>query len=614
MIYTIVDQMHRLGIESFVWHRTRDFSCTWFRHDTPIVHGSVLDLPADSVLVVPEYLVDPRLDPVPLGRSVVLSQNHFYSFHRRPAWEWATTYPGWSSAEAVWATSHAIQRTIHRISDLPVDHVPYVIDRDLFKPRAKQKTIVVMPRKRRFEAGLIYATLSDQLARRGWSIRIVDQLTEADTALALGEASVFVSLAEREGFGLPALEALASGCAVVGFDGHGGGEYFTDEVGWPVEDGDVEALVDSTAAAVDAVEAGWTMPQNVGRMLDEKYSTHAQMSALEQALARLRTSNRDEVVATATHLGDDFDVVSSMPERAFGDVREMLHAERRRGIELSARLEASADRENQEIQEIQALRTALTEVAGELETARDRVNAMVEEQADRDRTWEGMLNLAHLVPSEPLFPTISKPTSREVELVKSSGLFDEAFFALGTVEPHIGEPLSRFLECIGPTCRAPHPLFDPWFLYRGNARIPLVPLNPLILYLRHGRQWQLSPHPLFDVPYYLAANPDVLRERADPLIHYLAHGASEGRTPSPWFDPVWYMRRAVSNGDAEDGANPLIHYVTEGWKAGLSPSPRFDALAYSEEYPDAVEAGMNPMIHYLVFGRFEGRRVFAVAE
>jgi glycosyltransferase involved in cell wall biosynthesis len=39
-------------------------------------------------------------------------------------------------------------------------------------------------------------------------------------------------------------EAMASGCAVVGFDAGGGAEYLTDEISWPVPAGDIVGFVD----------------------------------------------------------------------------------------------------------------------------------------------------------------------------------------------------------------------------------------------------------------------------------------------------------------------------------------------------------------------------------
>ena len=55
--------------------------------------------------------------------------------------------------------------------------------------------------------------------------RVIDNCTEKVTGEILKSVSGFIALAENEGFGLPALEAMAAGCLVVSPRTIGGGEY-----------------------------------------------------------------------------------------------------------------------------------------------------------------------------------------------------------------------------------------------------------------------------------------------------------------------------------------------------------------------------------------------------
>jgi len=50
---------------------------------------------------------------------------------------------------------------------------------------------------------------------------------------------VFLSFGYPEGFSLPPVEAMASGCVVVGYHGRGGREYFDPSFSYPVEAGDI---------------------------------------------------------------------------------------------------------------------------------------------------------------------------------------------------------------------------------------------------------------------------------------------------------------------------------------------------------------------------------------
>lgn len=70
-------------------------------------------------------------------------------------------------------------------------------------------------------------------------------------AETLGESLLFASLGFQEGLGLPPLEAMAAGCIICGFDGHGGREYATQENGFWVAEGDLETFAQTLAGALD---------------------------------------------------------------------------------------------------------------------------------------------------------------------------------------------------------------------------------------------------------------------------------------------------------------------------------------------------------------------------
>lgn len=54
----------------------------------------------------------------------------------------------------------------------------------------------------------------------------VENLSQKQLATIMGKHQYYLTLTPIEGFGLPPLEAMASGCAVFGFNGYGGMEYF----------------------------------------------------------------------------------------------------------------------------------------------------------------------------------------------------------------------------------------------------------------------------------------------------------------------------------------------------------------------------------------------------
>lgn len=76
----------------------------------------------------------------------------------------------------------------------------------------------IMPRR-----GLLYR--EEKLT--SFEKRVIDNFTEKETAETLKSVSGFIALAEKEFFGLPALEAMAAGCLVVSPQTIGGGEYLS---------------------------------------------------------------------------------------------------------------------------------------------------------------------------------------------------------------------------------------------------------------------------------------------------------------------------------------------------------------------------------------------------
>ncbi|WP_051263119.1 glycosyltransferase family 4 protein [Tuberibacillus calidus] len=78
----------------------------------------------------------------------------------------------------------------------------------------------------------------------------------------------FLTLSETEGFGLMPLEAMACGACVIGYDGSGGRDYFTEDNACVVPSGDDESLIEKMHAllcdpkrAQALAENGWKTAQ-----------------------------------------------------------------------------------------------------------------------------------------------------------------------------------------------------------------------------------------------------------------------------------------------------------------------------------------------------------------
>lgn len=120
------------------------------------------------------------------------------------------------------------------------------IDLNIFKPNIKLRVknrILAFSRKNHSDLKKIQTLIAAQ--KEKFELVVVDALTEAELVLEYQKSDIFLATGYPEGFGLPALEAMACGCVVVGFSGGGGLEYMQHGINSLVaDDGDVNSAAD----------------------------------------------------------------------------------------------------------------------------------------------------------------------------------------------------------------------------------------------------------------------------------------------------------------------------------------------------------------------------------
>ena len=236
VIYRHVDILNECGRPAAVLHHSDGFACTWFEHSTMVVGAPSARLSADDVLVVPE-VYGPYLDRLPRRPTMVaFNQNAYLTCEHVPG-DAPPAYELFAAAMTV--SSDSAEYLRFSFPSLDVSVVPNAVDPELFRPAPlpPPRRLALMPRKRPSEAAEILRLLGDRL--RGWEVVKIEGRSEAETAAMLRSAPIFLALGRREGLGLPPIEAMASGCCVVGFPGLGGREIFDPAYSTAVEDGDV---------------------------------------------------------------------------------------------------------------------------------------------------------------------------------------------------------------------------------------------------------------------------------------------------------------------------------------------------------------------------------------
>ncbi|GGF51822.1 hypothetical protein GCM10011519_27310 [Marmoricola endophyticus] len=295
VMYDVVDRLNDAGREAAVWHGREGFAASWFPHRTRIVHGLRRELATGDVLLVPEAGGPRHRHLTGDAKVVMLNQGHHFTFGGvDPGTRFDEPYPGWPNAVAAVATSRAIETFLRRLVPVhfPVHHVPLHVDAARFAPGPKERRVAVTTARRPWDV----AALSELLRRSGalddgWQVDLLHGLDRDAMAAALARAAVFVSTAERDGFGLPGAEAVLSGCLVVGFTGDGAREYLDPAWSVPLGDTDLVALHDAVVAACrlfDDDHDEWARRTTAGREhVARTYTAAAMSAALEDAFARL---------------------------------------------------------------------------------------------------------------------------------------------------------------------------------------------------------------------------------------------------------------------------------------------------------------------------------------
>lgn len=227
----------------------------WFRSKAVVTTDPRLRVGPSDLLVFGEEM-DRNLDaarPLPCQRALYCQNHHYLPLDR---------LNGRGLAEAGFHRVAAASRVIGAFLDSAMGWpgasvLSPPINPALFRPGPKTLRVAVLPRKLPEHAAFIRAIFRQKnpdLAGIEW-VEIVGR-HEEEVADILAGSAVFLSLGHREGLGMVALEAMASGCAVVGFHGMGGLDYATPENGrWFFSD-DMIACADALADVLRGLEGG----------------------------------------------------------------------------------------------------------------------------------------------------------------------------------------------------------------------------------------------------------------------------------------------------------------------------------------------------------------------
>jgi len=241
MMYQLVDILNKNNIEAYMLHTKRNFRIKYWEGVNRNYIRNMEDtvtLDENDILFIPEQEIEFMMKTKDMTCTrVAFVQNWAYflpNFLRFNIPLNKSKYQEFG-IKHVLASSDVIKTfvdyTMNSGKDkLEIGRVDYFIE-DIFKPKPlkdKKLQIAYMPRKNKHNLDQIIPTLSMRIP----NIKFVsiDNMNQEQVAKVLNESAIYLSTGYPEGFGIPPVEAMKSGCIVIGYTGWGGDDYADDVV------------------------------------------------------------------------------------------------------------------------------------------------------------------------------------------------------------------------------------------------------------------------------------------------------------------------------------------------------------------------------------------------
>ncbi len=260
----------------------------------------------DDIAVMPESYLQGYLRAVRSWpcRKAVLIQNGYYALHSRPRGGYARQGIDFAIVNSPYIAS--LTRAVLGLPPSRILTVPCWVDRAPFLASAEQPgrsphSVCYMPRKLPDRAEKIRAAVARTMPDTQWES--IDGAGEEAVAAAFRRCAVFLSTQDREGFGLPAIEAMNCGCVVAGYGGTGRfpHPYASAENGLWAPDRSVGPAAARVCEALTLVRRGGAELQRIvsaGQKTAGAYSA----GAFEDAVARLAgAAAKNSFDASSTH-------------------------------------------------------------------------------------------------------------------------------------------------------------------------------------------------------------------------------------------------------------------------------------------------------------------------
>jgi hypothetical protein len=241
---------------------------------------------SDDIIVLPEYVAHWLPDQLPEGLKLILFNQNPYALIR------SFSYPEFNRKR--FAGSLAISdaccsgnKMVLRTEPMKV---PLYISRNLYSYEPDKKLqVAYMPRKRERDVIALIKAFQDTPSLKDIPFIPIDGVSTDEAARLLRDSLFFLSFSEREGFGLPAAEAMATGALVTGYTGIGGNEFFNDRTGFPVPEDDLVAFYETAVSVIMSYQENPTALDALRMHASEEILNKYPYAAFEQKIIKVFT-------------------------------------------------------------------------------------------------------------------------------------------------------------------------------------------------------------------------------------------------------------------------------------------------------------------------------------
>lgn len=320
VLYRVCDVLNGVGLTAQIVHHAKDYRIDWFANETAVIGVQDLNIYEDDLLVIPEVFGKAICDFAPGVTRVVLNQNAYFTANRIISAGVPNAYRADDILSVLCVSDDNEQFLRYAFPQMDVRRVHVAIGREFGESPSVERLprhLSYMPRKNKDGAEELLWLLNQRNALDGWTVEAIDGYSEAETVEAMAKSGLFLAFGDREGFGLPPLEAMASRCVVVGYPALGGREFFDPAFSFPISDGDVLQF----ARTVEAVIARWDDDQEqlvqmtaaAAQFVMENYSTQREAKDISVLFSKFAAS-----AALREHVSVGFDASLVTPESAQG--------------------------------------------------------------------------------------------------------------------------------------------------------------------------------------------------------------------------------------------------------------------------------------------------------